>query len=321
MSDLVLQNQLSLLEIAKRTEPDGNFAVIAEVLNKTNAILKDVPFVEANGAYYHKIVKRNSVPTGEWRKLNAGVSTAASDTTEVAEPIGMLESFSEIDEALLKLAADPTKARMSEAAAFIEGLGQTFATTLFYGNANIDAEKFTGLAARQGTLNSKTIVGCSGTGSDTSSIYVVAWGENEVFGVYPKGHKSAGIEHNAIGTETKTLSTGKVYRVVRDQFKMYGGLAVKDDRCIGRVANIETAGSSNLFDDDALITVLNHMSLRGNRVIYVNPTIKTQMDINLKDKTNVNYSVTDAYGPASLVFRGVPVKVCEAIVNTETAIS
>jgi hypothetical protein len=46
------------------------------------------------------------------------------------------------------------------------------------------------------------------------------------------------------------------------------------------------------------------------------------MDIKVKDKNNVNYmSVADAFGKPVLSFRGVPVQVCDGILNTETAIS
>ena len=40
-----------------------------------------------------------------------------------------------------------------------------------------------------------------------------------------------------------------------------------------------------------------------------------------KDKTNVNYTSSDAFGVPVTRFRGVPVRLCEAIVDTETAIS
>jgi len=52
-------------------------------------------------------------------------------------------------------------------------------------------------------------------------------------------------------------------------------------------------------------------------VIYVNKTLKTQMDIDAKDKANVNYTTANVWGVPTLMFRGVPVKICEGIVNTE----
>jgi len=42
-----VQNQLTLLELAKRSN-NGNFFEIAEVLNTINEVLQDAPWVEAN---------------------------------------------------------------------------------------------------------------------------------------------------------------------------------------------------------------------------------------------------------------------------------
>jgi hypothetical protein len=103
------------------------------------------------------------------------------------------------------------------------------------------------------------------------------------------------------------------------------GLYVQDERCVQRIANIETAGVTNIFDDDDLITALNRLPGMGEDPatrIYVNRTIRTQMDIAVKDKTNMNYvNVNDAFGKPVLYFRGVPVQVADTIKNTETAIA
>ena len=113
--------QLTLGELSKRLDPRGNTAVIAEVLAQDNEFLLEAAWLEANGATVNKITRRASLPTGDWRKLNAGVSPEASQTVEVLESIGMLEAYSEVDKDLVNLAPSPRAFRMGEAAAFIEG--------------------------------------------------------------------------------------------------------------------------------------------------------------------------------------------------------
>ena len=44
MATLVTNTQLTLIELAKRLDPKGNAAVIAEVLDETNEIMSDIPF-------------------------------------------------------------------------------------------------------------------------------------------------------------------------------------------------------------------------------------------------------------------------------------
>jgi hypothetical protein len=322
MATLTAYAQLTLLELAKRTDPKGNLAVIAEVLTRDNEILQDAPWIEANDTFGHKLVQRLTLPTGSWRKLNDGVSIEASQTREQYETIGMLETYSEVDKDLVEAAPDARSFRNSEAVSFIEGLSQTLASAIIYGNAGTDPEKFTGLAPRLDVLAQTNVYGAGGSGGDTSSVFVVQWGENRVFMVYPKGSKTMGINHSDLGEQTKQTSAGKLFQIYRDHFQVKCGLAVKDERCIARIANCETSGSSNIFDEDLLIEALNRMPQRGSgAVIYANATILTYMDIIAKDKTNVNYTIQDIFGRPTVTFRGIPVHKVDAIVDTETVVA
>lgn len=324
MSTIATYSQLTLIELAKRRDPNGNMAVIAEVLNRDNPIVQDAPYLEANQATSHKIVRRSSIPTASWRRVNQGVAPTASTTINIVEPIGMLEAYSSPDKALVDMSPDPSAFRMQEAAAFIEGMGQQLATAAFYGNTATDPEQIDGLAPRMATLDEDgLVVSCGGSGNDCTSLYVVLWGPSYAYMIYPKGHPYAGIERNDKGVETIYDASGNPMEAYRDHFSAKVGLAVAHTEAIARVANIETSGSSNTFDEDKLITVLNRMPMSGSgATIYCNDTIKTQMEIRLKDKTNVNFAVQQGLGGAQVLqFRGVPVKKCDAILNTEAAIS
>lgn len=326
MATLNANKQLTLASLAKRRDPSGNLATIAEVLDEDNEILQDCPWAEANGATYHKIVRRSYLPTGTWRKINETVAVEASQVVEVLEAIGMLESFSEADKALVDMSPNPAQFRSDEAVAFIEGMGQSLVSKMIYGNQKTTPEEISGLTSRMGSLATTTnVLNAGGSGSDLTSIYVVQWGLRQAHMVYPKGHPFMGIEHEDLGVETKTDSSGNLIRVYRDHFTCKGGMAVHDNECIGRIANIESTGASNIFDEDDLITLLNRMKNGGrNAMIYVNDTIKTQMEIALKDKNNVNYTADAGEGLAGervLRFRGNPVRLVDQITITESAIS
>lgn len=322
MSTLTPFASYSLAEIAKRTDPNGDAHIIAEVLMQDNEILQDAVWLEANGITTHKSLKRVSLPSGQWRKFNEGVSPENSQTQEIVDNIGMLETVCEMDEALATLhPGGVNAARQQESTAFIEGLGQTLASTMFYGNTGTDPEKFLGLHPRYNLTSKSNVIGASGTGSDTASVWIVQWGPTTAHMVYPRGSK-AGISRADMGIVSLTDTNGKKYRGYQEFYRMQCGLVVRDDRCIQRIANIETSGSSNIIDEDYIIRALNRMPKRGAGArIYMNTTLATQLDIIAKDKTNVNYTSAEIFGRPVTLFRGVPIRICDQLVNTETAIS
>jgi len=322
MSTLNAFKQLTLVEVAKRKDPNGDMASIAEVLNQQNDILQDAIWREANDTFSNKTVRRTSLPAGSWRKLNAGVANEASTTKEMVDVIGMLETYSESDVEVINAFPNPMQARNDEAMAFVEGLGQTMASTMLYGNAATTPEKFTGLAPRMASLAATTnVIGEGGTGSDLTSIFVVDWSPNGVYMIFPK-NSTAGLTHNDLGIETVRDSSNNKYRAYVDQFVWKAGMVVKNSRSIGRVANIESAGASNTFDEDNLISLLNRLTKGPGRRIYANQTVLTQMEIRAKDKTNINYSFADGLAPGPvLTFKGVPVRLCDQIIITEAALT
>lgn len=321
----------SLVEQAKRIDPDGKLASIVEVLDReTGMILQEAPWMQSNDQWTHKTVRRGTLPNGAWRKLNQGVATEVSRVTEVLDVIGMLETYAEYDKMYIDSMPSPAIARMQEATAFIEGLGQTLVSAILYADANLDPDKMHGLAPRLGTLDGKFVIGAGGTGSDLTSIYVLTWGVDKAHFIYPKNMpKTMGINHNDLGEVTiSTATTGAAstaqYQGYRDHYQVVCGLTIRHPKCIGRVANIETAGASNTFDEDHLIALLNNMKVDANTRIYCNQTVKTQAEIRLKDKTNVNWTADKGLdGLPFLRFRGVPVRMIDRdiLLDTETAIS
>lgn len=317
--------QLTMVEAIKRVDPKGDSAIIAEILQKKNPILRDLPWTEANDIWGHEVVRRASLPAGSFRRVNQGVDNEASLTVQVREGICMLETYSEADEAIIDNMPNPAQARMQEATAAIEGLGQTMASKLFYGNASTDPEEIDGVATRLASLDaSNNVIGQGGTGSDESSVYIIQPGIDKVFMVYPRGSKSKGVSRTDKGKLTLLDSSGKKFEGYRDHYKVHFGLVVKDPRCVARLANIDPSGTY-VFDEDNLIRLLNRMPDAGaGAIIYVNETVLTQMEIAMKDKANVNFLPAQGEGLAGdpvMYFRRRPVRLCEAILNSEDAIT
>lgn len=326
MATLDATLQLTLLELSKRKDPNGDLAVIANVLAKDNEILKDAPWFEANDTFSHRITRVLRMPAGTFRQLNAGVPISSAQTIVVNETIGELSDYSQADKSLVDAAPNPKAFRMGEARIKLEGLSQTLATKIVYGNSHTTPEEPTGLAPRMNDTDNDNVIDAGGSGSDTTSIYIAKWGEDGCYLIYPKGSPNFGITHKDLGEVTAdsstTAGTHALYQVYRDHFEVKVGMAVRDNRYIGRVANIEVSGTSNIFDPDDLIDLLNGMPQRGaGAVIYVNRKIFSQMDKQAMDKANVLYSVKDVFGVPTTTFRGFPVRLVEAIVNTETEVT
>lgn len=323
MSVFNQHSQYTLVELAKRTN-NGNLLEIAEVLSITKEMFQDAVWIEANQTASHVGTKRTNLPSGTHRQANQGVASEASSTKQVAEPICRLEAHSRVDEAILDLAPDKAKARSQEDLAFVEGLGQTIETNMIYGDIDTNPEQIDGLATRYDATADANVIGASGTGSDTTSLWIIEWGPMKVHMIYPKGSQ-AGLQTEDMGKQLVTNDSGSTYFWAWfTKFVAWYGLYVHDDRCVQRIANIETSGSTNTLDDDDIIEALNLLPQAGgggSTAIYVNRTLKTQLEILAKDKSNVNYTSDNAFGVPLTRFRGIPVRLCESIVNTESAIS
>ena len=94
----------TLMDVARRSG-DKSVSEIVEILNKTNPIIDDIPWIECNSGVVHKTTSRTSIPTPVWRMLNAGVPVRKSTTKQMSVGCGMLEVYAEVDCKQVKLAA------------------------------------------------------------------------------------------------------------------------------------------------------------------------------------------------------------------------
>lgn len=326
-------NALTLADHAKRLDPDGKVPAIVELLSQTNQILEDMLWVEGNLPTGHRTTVRTGLPTVAWRLINSGIQPSKSTTAQVDESTGMLESYSEVDKDLAELNGNTAQFRLSEAAAFIEAMNQEFASTLFYGNSGSAPEEFTGLAPRYSSLsatNAQNIVDGGGTGSDNSSIYLVCWGANTVAGIFPKGSK-AGLQHEDLGlvtVETTAGIAGNRMRAYQDHWQWKCGIALKDWRYVARAANIDisdlVAQSSGYAELINIMIKLTHripnLSL-GKCAFYMNRTCFQELDIQRREdlqQAGLTYENVDGKRIAS--FRGIPVRICDALTETEARV-
>ena len=325
-------NNPTLSDVASRLGPDGNVPRIVELLEESNEILKDATFLEANDGTNNKTTVRTGLPNATWRKLYQGVQPSKSTTTQVSDSSGMLEAYAESDIDLVDKAPDPKGFRLSEERPFLETMNQDVAATLFYGDTADTPEKFTGLAPRfdsistDDTKSGYNVLSGGGAANDNTSIWLVTWGPNTAYMFYPKGAQ-AGLKQEDLGKETTTDAAGGLYRVYRSHYKWDVGFSVRDWRSIVRIANIDSSnmiGESSAADLNKLMIKAMHR-LKGKNlgrpVFYCNEDVITYLDIQTWEKSNLHLTYSDVQGELVMKFRGIPIRQCDAILNTEGTIS
>ena len=338
---------VTLLDVARATDPTGKIAAVAELLSQSNEILLDMPWFEGNLATGHKGSIRTGLPEPIWRKLYQGVPPTKSLRATVEDSCGMLEDRSEVDVDVISLNGNTAEFRLSEAQAHLEGMNQTMAETLIYGDATVNPERFNGLAQRYnsltGTVGAQNVIGGGGTGSDQTSMWLVCWGKNTVHGIYPKGSQ-AGLMHRDLGEIDAFDANQNRYRALADLWQWKCGMHVRDWRYIVRIANIDTVDMAAISGTQATTaaTFLPKLMMKalariphrgmGNAVFYANRSVKEMLGIMALEKNQNVLSIQaaaqefGAIGPGSLEqgglkFLGVPIRTVDRIDNTEAQIS
>lgn len=325
---------LTLADWAKRLDPQGKVPSIVELLSQTNGLLDDMLWKEGNLPTGDRTTVRTGLPTVAWRLLNGGVTPSKSTTAQIDEACGMLEAFSEVDRDLADLNGNQQAFRLSEAQAFIEAMNQEMAQTFFYGNSGLAPEEFTGLATRYSSLsstNASNVITGSGSGSDNSSIYLVCWGAQTIHGIFPKASK-AGLMHEDLGLQISVGATGigssKLMTLV-DHWQWKCGIALKDWRYVVRIPNIDISNlvaKSSAADLPELMIKATHRipNLSAVKpVFYMNRTCFQMLDIQRRDDVisggQLSYQEVD--GKSIPMFRGIPVRICDALLETEAAVA
>jgi len=325
-------NALTLIDFAKRIDPDGKTPKIVELLAQTNEILDDMKFMEGNLPTGHRITVRTGLPQVYWRLLNQGVQPSKSLAAQIDEQCGMLEAWSEVDQEVAELNGNVNSFRLSEAQAFLEAMNQEMASTLFYGNSSLSPEEFNGLSVRYSDLsapNAQNIVNGGGSGSDNSSVWLIVWGEQTCCGIFPKGSK-AGLTHEDLGLQTIETTNGiagERMRAYQDHFKWKTGIALKDWRYVVRIANIDVSdlATGSAADIVNLMIKATHRIPNlnmGKPCFYANRTVVQYLDIQRRDDmvgSALAYQEVD--GKRIPHFRGIPLKTVDALLETEATVA
>jgi len=329
---------LTLLDWAKRVDPDGRVPVVAELLSQSNEILADCVMKEGNLPTGDRVVIRTGLPTVYWRALNQGIPSSKSTTAQVDEACGMLEARSEVDKDLAMLNGNTAQFRLSEDTAFLEAMNQTMAETMFYGDPGADPKQFLGLQKRysdKAAANGTNILDAGGSGSDNTSVYLVVWGDQTVYCPFPKGSK-AGLMHEDLGEQTVYDGDNRLQALVT-RYQWKNGLVVKDWRYVVRIGSIlvddliGATGTQALTIGTNLLRLMTRATYKipnlgvGRPAFYMNRTVHSALSVMAMDKSQgvlkIEQGLTQ-FGTAQsyLSFLGIPIRRVDSLLNNEEAI-
>jgi hypothetical protein len=330
-----------------RAGGDAATAEVVEVLSRLSPVVRNAFTVEANKGTTHVHSIRTGLPAVTWGRLYQGIPQSKSGRASVTDTTGFVEGLSTVDTRLLDISPNAAAVRMAEGEAFMESLVQEAETGFFYHDVITTPEKFKGMAARYNVIGGggagNQVVDGGGAGSDNTSIWIVTHGEKATHLIHPKGTK-AGIDRQDKGEQRVTDSDSNAYYVKEELFRWHLGVAVRDWRYNARIANIDVsdmiAGNVDLYAlmrtafyklqgvyatamRNAGGEINENASVEGRTVIYMNRTALEALDATATNSTlnpGLFLKPMELEGRVVQSYRGIPIEVTDAILNTEAEV-
>lgn len=316
-------------DIAKEMDPNGMLSRAVDIISQDNTVIQDGTALMANNFTSHRSTGVKTKPAGSFRSVNEGVGIEKSTTTQADDPIGMLETFLQQDEALVNMSPNPRGYRAQQDLRAMSGFGDTMAHKTFYADPNTTMAEFKGFMPRYNALANGQVIGHGGTGADQSSIWAVTWDADACHYVYPRGSR-VGMQMRDRGTERVTDSGGtNTFIAYVTHAKWDLGLVVEDYRKAARLCNIDQTAMATWAVADRAALVVNIIKLlakiknrkAGKTLLYMPTDVKTQLDIHAQEKGNVNLSVQTFAGEPTLTCHGAPIREADTLMVTEAQVS
>ena len=321
----------SLYDLISQTDRNGDIAKATELLVRRNDVLKVIPFAESNRETGHQSVQRTALPSVSYAKFNEGTATSKANFRQILDTVALMEGLSNVDERELEINNWKEGYRFNRDKAFVEAFNQQFASDFFYSDSSVVPEKFDGMAVRYGAATQVRdtygyyLINGGNAGSDSTSIWLMGFGEDGVQGLYGKG-KSAGLRSEDMGRQRVIDASSNAYYVWETKWSWDVGLRVADPATAGRIANIDVSllqGGAGIDIDDYMIRLM-HLVERadmGQKAFVVNRSMNSFLHRQANSSSGRRWTVEkDQYGKEVTMFLGVPILVNDAILNNEAVV-
>jgi hypothetical protein len=333
-----------IIDLLKATQDGKTVAPVIEVLSKQNPVLDDAVTVECNMGTIHRHTIRTGLPSVTWGRLYQGIAQSKGSRQQVDDTTGFVEALAAVDRRILDLKPNlAAQYRLSEAQGFLESMNQEMGSGVFYHNTTTTPEKFKGLAARYNTLANSQVVTAAGSGGDNMSIWFVTWGAGFTTLLHPE-NIPAGLQREDKGEQRVTDSDGNPYYVMEELFRWHIGVSVEDWRYNVRICNIDASdladGTVDLykFMRNAYYKLQSTIRRVGGgeaartqgvepvrQAIYCNRNALEALDALATNKGStdnfVRLTPLEIEGRVVPTYRGIPIRMTDSLLNTETAVA
>lgn len=331
---------LDLAQVAKRTDPNGMPARMANTLIQSIPEIQDIPWVPSNLPTGHRSTITVGEPTVHLRRINEGVESSRSTASQITDGMSMLNAFSTVDPKLLEISGNGPAHRMQEGKMFVQSMGKKFAQLLWYGQEIDDEREFNGFMTRYNTFTGNVadnVLDGGASGSDNCSIWLVGWSPETVFGIYPK-NGSAGLKHISHGLALHQESTslgGSKMAAFTDEWAWDCGLVVKDWRYVVRISNVDVSEALSITGDQELtdyatnimflmVEARNKIPILGacRPVFYMPRDLFIAYEKQALARTVANvFESKQVDGQAITTCRSIPMKISDQLVYDESIVS
>ena len=281
-------------------------------------LLQDAPVlnvlaaVEASDGLYHKYLRGTVAAGAGFRAINSGISNAAAQEEVVTHELKFMDASFTRDVALCRGYVKGPEAFMAREGtsawkAAFSGVEKRIFTLL----ANGDTLGFLGLADQLANLNNSQVLNASGSGSTTTSVYIVRSTPDSVAVV--AGDAGKLTIGDVYEVETRDGSN-RPYSAYRQTIGGYLGFQFGSTYSAVRIANITSAKP---LSDGLIAEALSAFPAgRGATHIICNRTSLMQLQ---KGRTATNPTGAPAPFPSEAF--GVPIVVTDSIGNAEAALT
>lgn len=329
---------MTITDYANLLDPDGSVADIVNTLAQTNEILDDMIWKEGNLLTGEKHSILTGLPKTTWREMYGGIKQSKASRKQVTDTCGVLEALSKVDVELTEIGGNPKAVRAAEDDTFLEAMSEELGTAIFYYSTKTNPERMLGFFPRYNQLPTQdkhndfrdNVIDGGGTGSTNTSIMLACWGPRTGFGIFPKGTK-AGLMHEDLGKLLTQAEDGSgEFLAWVSHFKWRVGLATKNWKYFARIPNIDVTNlkanpePTDLDIVEKMITAyyrLPRANQSSKMVFYANATIAEYLHHQARNKVNVNLRIDEVDGKPITKCLGIPIKRCDAILNTEEAVT
>lgn len=317
-------DELTFAELAKRLKENGDLRMVAEVINETNEIAIDMPFVAASDGDVDLATYAEVEEEGETVHAGEGVSSSSHTTHRVTNYTSLIKKFAQVsNDVLRKAGSRRSQVLQKETNLTLKGMGILMARLFVHGDYGVNDTEFNGMAVRRSALG-ETCIDAGGTGDALTSIYLCALGEGYVQGIYPSTSSSYGVEidHQENCDIVKTVNgVEKHDRGDQTMFVQQYGLKVEEPKSLVRIANIP----SSISGDDLIRLIFKSQGIlpqgAPTYALYGNKSVMDIIDWANTNRTQVVRQAEDPWGKEIFTLRGYRCRRVDQITSTESKIS